>query len=151
MRTPTSGCRRSCALASTTSTCAHPNYKPPDVWLGSQHYREYLDMWSFGCVSAEIYSRQILIAPAATAKQAQSPISFFEAIAVSRCCLCCCVPPWSPTVLVPTFQEGDLMEGGRRSCADGQPFPDRGEGCLYKRTVHITIALQCHEQRTTAR
>ena len=57
------------------------NYRPPDVWLGSQHYQEDLDMWSFGCVAAEIYSRQILIAPAATAKQAQSPVRFFEAIA----------------------------------------------------------------------
>ena len=58
-----------------------PNYRPPDVWLGSQQYQEDLDMWSFGCAAAEIYSRQILIAPAATAKQAQSPKQFFEAIA----------------------------------------------------------------------
>ena len=30
------------------------------------------------------------------------------------------------------------MEGGCRSCADGQPFPDRGEGCLgatFQRTT----------------
>ena len=55
------------------------NYRPPDVWLGNQHYQEDLDMWSFGCVAAEIYSSQILFAPAATAKQ--SPVKFFEAIA----------------------------------------------------------------------
>ena len=65
-------------LAEDNIDVCTPNYKPPDVWLGSQHYREDLDMWSFGCVAAEIYSRQILIAPAATAKQAQSPISFFR-------------------------------------------------------------------------
>ena len=58
-----------------------PNYRPPDVWLGSQQYEADLDMWSFGCVAAEIYSRQILIAPAATAKQAQSPKQFFETVA----------------------------------------------------------------------
>ena len=58
-----------------------PNYKPPDVWLGNQQYGEELDMWSFGCVAAEVYSRKVLIAPAGTTKQAQSPIKFFEAIA----------------------------------------------------------------------
>ena len=56
-----------------------PNYKPPDVWLGSQQYQEDLDMWSFGCVAAEVYSGQILIATAATAKQAPPP--WLEAIA----------------------------------------------------------------------
>ena len=64
-----------------------PNYRPPDVSLGSQHYQEDLDMWSFGCVAAEMYSRQILIAPAATAKQAQSPRLIFEAIAATVPCL----------------------------------------------------------------
>ena len=58
-----------------------PNYRPPDVWLGSQQYQEDLDMWSFGCVAAEIYSRQMLIAPAATAKHAQSHTQFLKAIA----------------------------------------------------------------------
>ena len=57
------------------------NYRPPDVTLGSQNYQEDLDMWSFGCAAAEIYSRQILIAPAATAKQAPSPSKFVDAIA----------------------------------------------------------------------
>ena len=55
-----------------------PNYRPPDVWLGSQMYQCDLDMWSFGCTAAEIYSRQILITSAATAKQ---PKQFLEAIA----------------------------------------------------------------------
>ena len=55
-----------------------PNYKPPDVWLGSQHYQADLDMWSFGCTAAEIYSRQILITSAATAKQ---PKQFLEDLA----------------------------------------------------------------------
>ena len=58
-----------------------PNYTPPDVILGSQHYQEDLDMWSFGCVAAELYARQVLIAPAATAEQAPSPKKFLEAIA----------------------------------------------------------------------
>ena len=58
-----------------------PNYRPPDVTLGSQRFQEDLDMWSFGCVAAELYSRQELIAPAATAEQAPSGKDFVDAIA----------------------------------------------------------------------
>ena len=50
-----------------------PNYRHPDVCLVSQHYQEDLDMWSFECVAAEVYSRDVLIVPAATAKQAPCP------------------------------------------------------------------------------
>ena len=38
-------------------------------------------MWSFGCVAAELYSHQMLIAPAATAEQAPSGKDFVDAIA----------------------------------------------------------------------
>ena len=38
-----------------------PIYRPPDVTLGNQRYQQDLDMWSFGCVAAELYSRQPLI------------------------------------------------------------------------------------------
>ena len=31
------------------------NYRPPDVCLGSQRYQDDLDMWSLGCVAAELY------------------------------------------------------------------------------------------------
>jgi hypothetical protein len=41
------------------------NYKLPDVHLGRQCFQADIDMWSFGCVAAELYSRQPLIAPAA--------------------------------------------------------------------------------------
>lgn len=58
-----------------------PNYRPPDVLLGSQQFQQDLDMWSFGCTAAEIYSHRILIAPAATAMQPHSPKQFVEAIA----------------------------------------------------------------------
>ena len=89
-----------------------PNYRPPDVCLGSQHYQEDLDMWSFGCVAAEIYSRQILIEPAATAKQAQSPKEFFVAIAA----------------IVPRLNNWPL-----RSCPaswlEGLPFFKKWYGC----------------------
>ena len=44
-------------------------YRPPDVWLGSRRYQEDLDMWSFGCVAAEVYSRQTLIPSAPTTRQ----------------------------------------------------------------------------------
>ena len=61
------------------------NYRPPDVFLGSQRFQEDLDMWSFGCVAAELYLRRPLIAPAATAAaraaQAPSGKTFVDAIA----------------------------------------------------------------------
>ena len=86
------------------------NYRPPDVWLGNQHYQEDLDMWSFGCVAAEIYSRQILIIPAATDKQ--SPSRFFEAI----------------IAIVPSSKYGH-----ERSCLaswlDGLPFFEKWYRC----------------------
>ena len=61
------------------------NYRPPDVTLGNQRFQEDLDMWSFGCVAAELYLRRPLIAPAATAAataaQAPSGKTFVDAIA----------------------------------------------------------------------
>ena len=57
------------------------NYRPPDVTLGSQRFQEYFDMWSFGCVAAELYSHQMPIAPAATAEQTPSGKDFVDAIA----------------------------------------------------------------------
>ena len=43
------------------------NYRPPDVILGCQRYQEDFDMWCFGLVAAELYSRKVLIeSPAAT-------------------------------------------------------------------------------------
>ena len=62
-----------------------PHYRPPDVHLGSQRYQEDIDMWSFGCVAAELYLRQPLFDPvstaAATATQAPSGKTFVDAIA----------------------------------------------------------------------
>ena len=39
------------------------NYRPPDVTLGSQRFQEVFDMWSFGCVAAELYSHLMLTWP----------------------------------------------------------------------------------------
>ena len=38
-----------------------PHYRPPDVFLGNLRFQEDLDMWSLGCVAAELYSRRPLI------------------------------------------------------------------------------------------
>ena len=61
------------------------NYRPPDVHLGNQRFQEDIDMWSFGCVAAELFLRRPLIVPAATAaKAAQAPSSckaYVDAIA----------------------------------------------------------------------
>ena len=39
---------------------ATPNYRPPDVFLGDQRFQDELDMWSFGCLVVELYTRQPL-------------------------------------------------------------------------------------------
>ena len=36
------------------------NYRPPDLLLGNQRYGAEVDMWSFGCVVAELYLREPL-------------------------------------------------------------------------------------------
>ena len=42
-------------------------YRPPDVHLGNQRFQEDIDMWSYGCVAAELYLHQPLFDPSATA------------------------------------------------------------------------------------
>ena len=36
------------------------NYRPPDVFMGSCDFGPDLDMWSLGCVAAEMFLRQPL-------------------------------------------------------------------------------------------
>ena len=38
-----------------------PQYRPPDVFLGNLRFQEDLDMWSFGCVAAELFTGQPFI------------------------------------------------------------------------------------------
>ena len=35
-------------------------YRAPEILMGAQHYTEAVDMWSVGCVLAELLSRHIL-------------------------------------------------------------------------------------------
>ena len=56
------------------------NYKPPDVHLGRQCFQADIDMWSFGCVAAELYSRQPLIAPAAASPSGKTFVDDIAAI-----------------------------------------------------------------------
>ena len=39
------------------------NYRSPDVLLGRQLFGSDLDMWSLGCVAAELYLRRALCQP----------------------------------------------------------------------------------------
>ena len=70
------------------------NYRPPDVCLGNQHFQEDMDMWSFGCVAAEMYARLVLIVPAATAQKAVSPVKYVDAIAATVPPLRSCPESW---------------------------------------------------------
>jgi len=42
-------------------------YRAPEVLMGSRHYGSAIDVWSVGCIFAELLGRRILF-------QAQSPI-----------------------------------------------------------------------------
>lgn len=42
-------------------------YRPPEILMGAKHYSSAVDIWSVGCIFAELLSRRILF-------QAQSPI-----------------------------------------------------------------------------
>lgn len=42
-------------------------YRAPEVLMGCQHYTSSIDVWSVGCIFAELLGRRILF-------QAQSPI-----------------------------------------------------------------------------
>lgn len=42
-------------------------YRAPELLMGAKYYNEAIDMWSTGCIFAELLSRKILF-------QAQTPI-----------------------------------------------------------------------------
>lgn len=42
-------------------------YRAPEILMGSRHYSNSIDIWSVGCIFAELLGRRILF-------QAQSPI-----------------------------------------------------------------------------
>lgn len=42
-------------------------YRAPEILMGAKHYGSAVDIWSVGCIFAELLSRRILF-------QAQSPI-----------------------------------------------------------------------------
>ena len=54
-----------------------PSYRPPDVFMGSCDFGADLDMWSLGCVAAELFLRQPLFqAPFSEDLGCISPHSF---------------------------------------------------------------------------
>lgn len=56
-------------------------YRAPEVLMGCRHYGSAIDVWSVGCIFAELLGRRILF-------QAQSPIQQVTALKsplVSRC------------------------------------------------------------------
>ena len=106
-----------------------PNYRPPDVWLGNQHYQEDMDMWSFGCVAAEIYARQVFIVPALS-RQGPS-VGYVDAIAAFVPPLRSCPASWLEAL--PFFKKryGGSGEAWLRAQAEtARQWPPRClEGC----------------------
>lgn len=82
-------------------------YRAPEILMGSRHYSNSIDIWSVGCIFAELLGRRILF-------QAQSPIqqvpfqikssSFWGKTFINdlvflffRCHMMACSWIWSPT------------------------------------------------------
>ena len=59
-------------------------YRAPEILMGASHYDFGVDIWSVGCIFAELLGRRILF-------QAQTPIQQVEGVCVSVCvCVCVC-------------------------------------------------------------
>ena len=103
------------------------NYRPPDVILGCQRFQEEFDMWSFGCLAAELYLRRPLIAPAATAGQEPSGRSFVAFIA---------------GVVGPPGQEGgsDVVSDCAASWVEQLPFFHKWYGQSGQRWLALTAS-----------
>ena len=54
-------------------------YRAPEILMGAKHYNSGIDIWSVGCIFAELLGRRILF-------QAQSPIQ--QVIQISILCFC---------------------------------------------------------------
>ena len=51
-------------------------YRAPEILMGTKHYSTGVDIWSVGCIFAELLSRRILF-------QAQSPIQQVSTLAAN--------------------------------------------------------------------
>lgn len=57
-------------------------YRAPEILMGSRHYSSAIDIWSVGCIFAELLGRRILF-------QAQSPIQQVRGFGAKRCSNSC--------------------------------------------------------------
>ena len=117
-----------------------PQYRPPDVFLGNQRFREDLDMWSLGCVAAELFSRQPLIRVSA----AEDPRERDKAVTGKDCidairkevglpCWDVGLPGWP--YLPDVFEPGTVETAA--SFLDSFPFfPKWFEDCLKWKPEH---------------
>ncbi|OTF80845.1 serine/threonine-protein kinase NLK-like protein [Euroglyphus maynei] len=51
-------------------------YRAPELLMGAKYYHEAIDMWSIGCIFAELLGRQILFQAQTPIQQVNSLISF---------------------------------------------------------------------------
>lgn len=52
-------------------------YRPPEILMGTKHYTSSIDIWSVGCIFAELLGRRILF-------QAQTPIQQVRELAIIK-------------------------------------------------------------------
>jgi len=65
-------------------------YRSPEILMGAKHYTSAVDIWSVGCIFAELLGRRILF-------QAQTPIQQVrkESLRITRLLLWKCITPFS--------------------------------------------------------
>lgn len=59
-------------------------YRPPEILMGAKHYSYEIDIWSVGCIFAELLSRRILFQASTPLKQVNSYSN--EAIILNTLC-----------------------------------------------------------------
>ena len=52
-------------------------YRAPEILMGAKHYTSAVDIWSVGCIFAELLGRRILFQAQGPIQQVRSPISLF--------------------------------------------------------------------------
>ena len=63
---------------STVPICT-VTYRAPDILLGSERFGTDLDMWSVGCVAAELFLRKPLFQPRQGSSEQQEELMILEA------------------------------------------------------------------------
>jgi nemo like kinase len=100
-------------------------YRAPELLMGTKHYTSSIDMWSVGCIFAELLGRRILF-------QAQTPIMQLELI--------------TDLLGTPAVEEMKYACEGARAHIMRRPFKRSSVSALYQlssQATHEAVHLLC--------